>query len=59
MNSVQDPVVKKNLMGVSESMKKKDWVDPQGRKGKVSPEAQEAKETLGVCIGIRSLQIRR
>lgn len=35
MNSVQDPVVKKNLMGISDTMKDKNWTDPQGRKGKV------------------------
>lgn len=36
LNSVQDPVVKKNLMGYSDTMKDKNWTDPQGRKGKVS-----------------------
>lgn len=35
MNSVKDATVKKNLMGYSDTMKKKDWKDPQGRKGKV------------------------
>uniref|UniRef100_A0A061R5H3 Photosystem II 10kDa protein n=1 Tax=Tetraselmis sp. GSL018 TaxID=582737 RepID=A0A061R5H3_9CHLO len=34
LNKVQNEVVKRNLMGVSDSMKKKDWKDPQGRKGK-------------------------
>eukprot|EP00210_Caulerpa_lentillifera_P001234 g1190.t1 len=34
LNSVQDPVVKKNLMGYSDTMKDKNWTDPQGRKGK-------------------------
>lgn len=34
LNSVKDESVRKNLMGVSDSMKKKDWVDSQGRKGK-------------------------
>lgn len=35
LNSVKNSTVKKNLMGVSDSMEKKGWVDPQGRKGKV------------------------
>lgn len=35
MNSVKNAVVKKNLMGVSESMTKKGWKDSQGRSGKV------------------------
>ena len=34
---MKNSVVKKNLMGVSESMSKKDWKDSQGRKGKVPP----------------------
>ena len=34
LNSVQNDVVKKNLMGISESMKKKDWKDANNRKGK-------------------------
>lgn len=34
LNSVKNDVVKKNLMGVSESMGKKGWTDSQGRKGK-------------------------
>lgn len=35
LNNIKNPIVKKNLMGVSDSMKKKDWTDSQGRKGKV------------------------
>ena len=35
LNSIKDKIVQKNLMGVSESMSKKDWVDSSGRKGKV------------------------
>ena len=35
LNSVQNETVRRNLMGVSKSMEAKDWVDPQGRKGKV------------------------
>ncbi len=35
LNSVENKTVKLNLMGKSETMKKKDWVDPSGRKGKV------------------------
>ena len=35
LNSIKNKVVKNNLMGVSESMSKKDWKDSQGRKGKV------------------------
>lgn len=37
LNKVKNATVQKNLMGVSESMKSKDWKDPQGRKGKVRP----------------------
>lgn len=33
LNSVKNDVVRKNLQGVSESMKKKEWVDSSGRKG--------------------------
>jgi hypothetical protein len=35
LNSVDNKTIRLNLMGTSETMKKKDWVDPQGRKGKV------------------------
>lgn len=35
LNSIQDEVVKANLMGISRKMKDKNWVDAQGRKGKV------------------------
>ena len=35
MNSVSDDIVRNNLMGNSRVMKDKNWVDPQGRKGKV------------------------
>jgi hypothetical protein len=35
LNSIEDEVVKQNLMGRSRYMGKKDWVDAQGRKGKV------------------------
>ena len=35
MNSVENKTVKLNLMGKSDTMEKKDWVDPSGRKGKV------------------------
>ena len=35
LNSVENKTVKLNLMGKSETMEKKGWVDPQGRKGKV------------------------
>merc|ERR1712025_373570 len=34
MQSVQDSTVRNNLMGVSNYMNKKGWVDSQGRKGK-------------------------
>ncbi|GMH39910.1 hypothetical protein BSKO_07814 [Bryopsis sp. KO-2023] len=34
LNSIKNATVKQNLMGVSSSMDKKGWVDPQGRKGK-------------------------
>lgn len=33
LNSVGNEVVRKNLMGVSEKMKDKNWVDSSGRKG--------------------------
>jgi hypothetical protein len=35
LNSIKNPTVQLNLMGQSKTMKAKDWVDPQGRKGKV------------------------
>ncbi len=35
MTAIKNAVVKANLMGVSEKMNKKGWVDSQGRKGKV------------------------
>ena len=35
LNSIEDPVVKQNLMGKSRFMNKKDWKDASGRKGKV------------------------
>jgi hypothetical protein len=35
LNSIENKTVKLNLMGKSETMKQKDWVDPSGRKGKV------------------------
>ena len=35
LNSIDNPTVKLNLMGQSKTMKDKNWVDPQGRKGKV------------------------
>ena len=34
LNSVKNSIVQKNLMGVSETMKKKDWRDANGRTGK-------------------------
>ncbi|KAG2438493.1 hypothetical protein HXX76_005044 [Chlamydomonas incerta] len=34
LNSIEDPVVKQNLMGKSRFMNKKDWKDASGRKGK-------------------------
>ena len=35
LSGIKNAVVKANLMGVSEKMNKKGWVDSQGRKGKV------------------------
>lgn len=35
LESIKDPVVKANLMGISRKMQDKNWVDSQGRKGKV------------------------
>jgi hypothetical protein len=37
LESIKNAVVKKNLQGVSDSMNKKGWTDPSGRKGKVQP----------------------
>ncbi|KAK9917550.1 hypothetical protein WJX75_005670 [Coccomyxa subellipsoidea] len=34
LESIKDPVVKANLMGISRKMQDKNWVDSQGRKGK-------------------------
>ena len=34
LNSIDNKTVRLNLMGRSETMEKKGWVDPQGRKGK-------------------------
>jgi hypothetical protein len=34
LNSIEDETIKSNLMGKSRVMKKKGWVDSQGRKGK-------------------------
>lgn len=34
LDSIDNDVVRKNLRGESESMKKAGWTDPQGRKGK-------------------------
>lgn len=36
LNSIGNDVVRKNLMGVSEKMKDKNWVDSSGRKGVAS-----------------------
>lgn len=41
LNTVKNKTVKLNLMGKSETMSKKDWVDPQGRKGKVCAEPKQ------------------
>jgi hypothetical protein len=35
LNSIKNKIVKNNLMGVSESMKDKNWVDASGRKGTI------------------------
>ncbi len=35
LESIKNPIIKQNLMGVSSSMEKKGWTDPSGRKGKV------------------------
>lgn len=36
LESIKDPVVKANLMGISRKMQDKNWTDSQGRKGKAS-----------------------
>ncbi len=41
LNSIQNETVKLNLMGKSKTMESKDWVDPQGRKGKVRAGGQQ------------------
>ena len=35
IKSVVNDVIRNNLLGVSRSMDKKDFIDPQGQKGKV------------------------
>lgn len=42
MTAIKNAVVKANLMGVSEKMNKKGWVDSQGRKGKVYKQRRTA-----------------
>ena len=37
LNSIKNPTVQLNLMGRSKTMQDKNFVDPQGRKGKVGP----------------------
>merc|ERR1719498_1360398 len=34
LNSINDPTIQQNLQGRSRVMEDKNWVDPQGRKGK-------------------------
>uniref|UniRef100_A0A6V3K9P0 Photosystem II 10 kDa polypeptide, chloroplastic n=2 Tax=Lotharella globosa TaxID=91324 RepID=A0A6V3K9P0_9EUKA len=34
LNSIDDPTIQANLQGRSRAMEDKNWVDPQGRKGK-------------------------
>lgn len=35
LESIKDPVIQNNLKGTSRKMQDKNWVDSQGRKGKV------------------------
>ena len=46
LNGVKNPVVKLNLMGRSKTMEDKNWVDPQGRKGKVRRRAPRYLEHI-------------
>lgn len=41
LNTIDNEVVKLNLMGKSKTMEKKDWLDASGRKGKVRFDCQE------------------
>jgi hypothetical protein len=45
LNSIENDVVKQNLMGKSRYMEKKGWVDAQGRKGKVGSFAKSTDTT--------------
>ena len=63
LSSVQNEVVKANLMGISRKMKDKNWVDSQGRKGKVragpAAHAQLARRAILLrvpCRGRRCLE---
>lgn len=53
LNSIEEGVVKQNLMGKSRYMDKKGWVDAQGRKGKVRMGA------INVFVSICQLTILR
>ena len=35
VSSIANKIVKNNILGISEKMEKKGWVDSQGQKGKV------------------------
>ena len=47
LNSIENDVVKQNLMGKSRYMEKKGWTDSQGRKGKVRSYGQSRATDTG------------
>ena len=57
LNSIQNETVKLNLMGKSKTMESKDWVDPQGRKGKVRA-AAGGRGGPGLCSHTLTMIIR-
>jgi hypothetical protein len=52
LNSIENEVVKLNLMGRSKSMESKEWRDSQGRKGKVSTRPAHAVAASGATTAI-------
>lgn len=54
LNKVTNKTVKNNLMGVSEKMKDKNWVDSSGRKGARACAARHARRATSTA-GARGL----
>jgi hypothetical protein len=50
LESVKNPTIQNNLKGISKKMEAKDWVDPQGRKGKVSPGSAWMGRASSACL---------